>query len=181
MDSLVNKDVCEDYEVCYSPKFSRNNPNEVIGVECQLRFKVDDGITLSANLFNEEEVVKNTGDQAFYFLLREAVRYISSEHPSLEIHISANQINIVDSDLPRYIQYIGMQNKFPTQNIVLDLSLGPKPIKSIEYAFKVNKFKEAGITVLFDPKISPVDYAKGYIRYQFSTFLFMVRSRFVHY
>lgn len=181
MNGLISKEANENYEVFYSPKFNRSAPYEVIGVECQLRFKVAEGITLSSNLLNAEEFAKSLGDQAIFFVLREAVKYISSKHPALQIYVSADQIDITDKEFPRYIRYICLQHGFPPENIVLDLSLGKNPIESIESAFKVKKFKEAGITVLFDPKVGPFDYIKSYILDQIKALILSVKSNFLRF
>lgn len=179
MNDLISKEANDNYEVFYSPKFNRSDPYKVIGVECQLRFKVADGITLSSNLFNADEFAENMGDPTIFFVLREAVNYISSKHPALQIYVSVDQIDITDNEFPRYIRYICLQQGFPPENIVLDLSLGKNPIESIESAFKVKKFKEAGITVLFDPTVGPVDYIKAYILYQIKALIFSVKSKVI--
>ncbi|CDT54449.1 hypothetical protein VCR29J2_360401 [Vibrio coralliirubri] len=137
----------ENYEMYYKKKVEYKT-GKVIGIECQPRYKIDSGITLSSKFFINDIYSTNKNHEMFLFTLKESIKHLKHINSSLRVYISVRIQDIVINDLVKAIQFQCTKSSFPTNYIVLqldDLSLSEG---NDDLLVKINDLKNIGVNIL---------------------------------
>lgn len=152
----------ESYELYYKPKLE-NKTGKVIGIECQPRFKVENGITLSSNFFIENIYSTHRNYEMFLFTLQESTKHLRDINTSLCIFISVKRQDILSYDLAASIRVHCDNYGFSTSSITLQLDSSLTNESDNILFLKLNELKDAGVNIFIGQ--NQYSYDKRYVNY----------------